>query len=75
MNGNLIFSLKPKPPLPLNPGGGLERVSLFYNRFFLGRKGYGQFLRTLPALFSKQTRLTRGMGKVAGAVQSAEASS
>lgn len=75
MNGNLIFSLKPKPPIPfLNPGGDSREGISIYSRFLLGGKGCRQSFRALLALLSKQTCPARGAGKVAGAVQPVQAS-
>lgn len=71
MNGNPIFSLKPKPPLPfLNPGAVLERVSIFYRKIFLGWKRLWEAFEGPPCL----THLARGAGKVAAAIQPAQAS-
>lgn len=75
MNGNLIFSLKPKPPLPfLNPGGSSGRVSVFYSRFFLGGYGCGQSLGKPPCLTLQADWPGQGAAKVPGAVQPARAS-
>lgn len=69
------FSLKPKLPLPfLNLGGGSGEVLVFYSKFLLGGKGWGQPRRTLPALLTMPTLPAKGAGKVVGAVQSAGAS-